>query len=96
MMFMLWLFLQLDNNKLLYGYIMVFYQKLKHSKFPFVSLSQWHLLQCLLGDITKQLKPIHHFTNVNFCSPQSSVGALMGELIRQNVTEQHYFVHSEV
>ena len=29
---------------------------------------------------------IHHFTNANFCSPQSSVGA------RQNVTEQHYFV----
>ena len=41
---------------------------------------------------------INHFTNVNFCSPQSFVGAKnwkSGELIRQNVTEQHYFAPRE-
>ena len=46
------------------------------------------------------LKPANtnHFTNANFCSPQSSVGAKnckSSELIRQNVTEQHYFAPTE-
>ena len=43
-------------------------------------------------------KAIHHFTNANFCSPQSYVGAKnckSGELIKQNVTEQHYFAPRE-
>ena len=42
--------------------------------------------------------PIHHFTNANFCSPQSPVGAKKlqsGELIRQNVTEQHTILPPE-
>ena len=37
---------------------------------------------------------IFDFTNANFCSPQSSVGAKnckYAVLIRQNVTAQHYF-----
>ena len=42
--------------------------------------------------------PIHHFANVNFCSPQSSVGSKnckYSELVRQNITEQHYFAPTE-
>ena len=39
-----------------------------------------------------------HFTNASFYSPQSFMGAKnckSGELIRQNVTEQHYFARTE-